>query len=476
MSTFERTVATRCRRALGGGGGGNEEEESSDDDSSSSDEAKEALLSGWRRALRAPRPPPSDAFLGEAWPPRAPPDVLDAIPDADLRAAARSLWTARPPLALACAELAAAFCGQRCDGRRCLRAFEHMRAALVALRAAGFGGGDCGGGARQLRVYIVWVDRPKRRPLLSSGVSGSSSSSSNDDHPPPLLPDASSSQRGPAQANGGLSFGCARPEILVYRHEEWWKVFLHEAIHALGADFSARNRRAAGGEEEAAEREALAAALFPGARLADTQHLLLTEAFTEAWARLWHLAWTAVRRAPDSRRRQRRVFDRLLAESRIFAAAQAMRWLAPDHTAMLGSASPQPDHHSLPPFQEDTAGLMYFVLAAALLCHPPALLGGRPPLQKHIIRCTSADPNSECARVAVAAMQSNAFARSRRQATELLPTTETSTRMTHLDAAPDDDGGDDTSGRSKRRSGVGGGGGGKTKRRKRRHHRRRGQF
>ncbi len=441
-----------------------EKEGNGDDDAEQEEEqaAKEALLSGWRRALRAPRPPPRNLLLGSAWPPRAPPDVLDAIPDADMRAAARALWAARPPLAMECAELAAAFCGQRCDARQCFRAFGHMRAALVALRAAGFGDGCTG--VRQLRVYIVWVDRPKQRTMGGGG--------------------GGAADRGPTQANGGLSFGCSRPEILVYRREEWWKVFLHEAIHALGADFSARARRGGdggggdggggdgvggdkGGENEAAERNALAAALFPGAPLADTQHLLLNEAFTEVWARLWHLAWTAVQRAPGSRRRQRRVFDRLLAESRIFAAAQAMRWLAPDHVAMLppseeetaAAASSSPSTITttttpLPPFQEDTAGLMYFVLAAALLCRP-SLSGQRQ-------RCTSVDPNSECARIAVAAMRSRAFARSRRLAVDLLPPTETSTRMTHVDAAPDDD--DDDGGGSDRVSG-----GGRTRRKSRRH-------
>lgn len=473
-ASFERTVAAQCRSriiSLREGGGGGDDDGDGDDGGDKENEtaaaaiveAKKALLSGWRRALRARRPPPR-ALLpgsgGDAWPPLAPPDVLDAIPVARLRAAAIRLWTARPPLAMECPELAAAFCCERSDNnhknnnaRRCLRAFEHMRAALAALRGAGFvdgcsggasGGGGGGGGApRQLRVYIVMVDQPKLRR-------------------PPQMP------RGPAQANGGLSFGCARPEILVYRREEWWKVFLHEAIHALSADFSARARRGGGGggggaidgenaaaRQEAAEREALAAALFPGARLANAQHLLLNEAFTEASARLWHLAWTAVRRAPESRRRQLRVFDRLLAESRLFAAAQALRWLAPDHddVGMLSSSSssataaattPPASTTAPPAFYEDTAGLMYYVVAAALLCHPPALLGAR---QQRMQRCTSATAaDSECARIAVTAVRSPAFARIRQQAADLLPPEETSMRMIHVDAAPGDEGGSSSGG------------------------------
>ena len=39
--------------------------------------------------------------------------------------------------------------------------------------------------------------------------------------------------------NSGLSDVCQRDsEIIIYRKEEWFKVFIHETFHSLGLDFS----------------------------------------------------------------------------------------------------------------------------------------------------------------------------------------------------------------------------------------------
>ena len=39
--------------------------------------------------------------------------------------------------------------------------------------------------------------------------------------------------------NSAVTFGCAKNgEIIIYRQEEWFKVFIHETFHALGLDFS----------------------------------------------------------------------------------------------------------------------------------------------------------------------------------------------------------------------------------------------
>ena len=42
-----------------------------------------------------------------------------------------------------------------------------------------------------------------------------------------------------SHANNAFTFACAENnEINIYRNEEWFKVFIHETIHALGIDFS----------------------------------------------------------------------------------------------------------------------------------------------------------------------------------------------------------------------------------------------
>jgi hypothetical protein len=45
-----------------------------------------------------------------------------------------------------------------------------------------------------------------------------------------------------SHANNAFTFACLEEnEINIFRHEEWFKVFIHETIHALGIDFSRFN-------------------------------------------------------------------------------------------------------------------------------------------------------------------------------------------------------------------------------------------
>ena len=53
------------------------------------------------------------------------------------------------------------------------------------------------------------------------------------------LPDKSIDTIGPFHVNGGLSDMCRKQsEMLIFRKEEWFKVFVHETFHNLGLDFS----------------------------------------------------------------------------------------------------------------------------------------------------------------------------------------------------------------------------------------------
>lgn len=77
--------------------------------------------------------------------------------------------------------------------------------------------------------------------------------------------------------NTGVTAACptSSGEIVVYRHEEWFKVFIHESIHALGLDFASMP------VDKSQEK------------LRDTFHIptpiLLYEAYTEFWARVMNV-------------------------------------------------------------------------------------------------------------------------------------------------------------------------------------------
>lgn len=71
-----------------------------------------------------------------------------------------------------------------------------------------------------LTINLVFSPHTKKLPSTST---------------PPVLPDASS-------INTAFTTSCQTDnQILIYRYEEWFKVFLHETMHCLGFDFSELN-------------------------------------------------------------------------------------------------------------------------------------------------------------------------------------------------------------------------------------------
>ena len=87
------------------------------------------------------------------------------------------------------------------------------------------------------------------------------------------LPECSISIIGPENVNSGISYTCRENgEIMIFRQEEWFKVFIHETFHALGLDFSTMNQDLVNKKMKC---------LFP----VETE-VNLFEAYTECWARI----------------------------------------------------------------------------------------------------------------------------------------------------------------------------------------------
>lgn len=356
------------------------------------------LLCTWRRALLARH---AVVATAAALPP---PESLHLIEE-PMRTAALEAWSAGQRV-YACPDLEVAFARppqqqqqqhrrqQSEDEDEERRAFAAMCAWIHVLRRWTRCGG---GGGTQLHVRMIWTDlRKTRRPT---------------------------DPRGAEQANGGFAFGCGRAELVVYRREEWWKVFLHETLHSLELD--SRRRRNAQQKKEEEEP-----AWF--------------EAFTECWARLWYVAWTAVVRHPRAAARQERAFQQLLAESQMFGWAQAARWNAGEGGDGGGETS---DAMMLTAaeFREQTPGRMYFTAATALLCNLGAL--HRFTAAAHIMRPPKQEEEDgydrgmdDLAELIRAAVRSPTAARLRREVRLRPPpplTPPNSMRMTHLDASPE---------------------------------------
>lgn len=89
-------------------------------------------------------------------------------------------------------------------------------------------------------------------------------------------------------ANTAFTRTCVRNvnEIVVYRKEEWFKVFIHETIHTFGLDFSAADETSL---EQCATRMR---ALFGGIKK-DNCEVNLYEAYTEFWAEITNILFIA---------------------------------------------------------------------------------------------------------------------------------------------------------------------------------------
>jgi hypothetical protein len=88
-----------------------------------------------------------------------------------------------------------------------------------------------------------------------------------------FLPDEHMSMIGKVNVNTGYTYSCIpTSHIVIYRKEEWYKVFIHETIHNLGLDFSSMNNK---------NTRDYILDIFP-----INSDVKLYEAYTDAWAKI----------------------------------------------------------------------------------------------------------------------------------------------------------------------------------------------
>ena len=103
------------------------------------------------------------------------------------------------------------------------------------------------------------------------------------------LPENKSEVIGPANANTGYTYRCEKKnEIVVYREEEWFKVLLHETMHAFGNDF---DDESGNGDESHIKK------IFS---LPPQINVRLSETYSEIWARIMNVAFQTYFKNPPS--------------------------------------------------------------------------------------------------------------------------------------------------------------------------------
>ena len=105
-----------------------------------------------------------------------------------------------------------------------------------------------------------------------------------------IIPAAKGQSIGPENTNTGYTFRCEKQnEIIIYRQEEWFKVLIHETMHAFGADFD--------DSEEIEKMDEYLKTLFS---LPDNVNIKLSETYSETWARIMNVIFQTYFKSPPS--------------------------------------------------------------------------------------------------------------------------------------------------------------------------------
>ena len=153
--------------------------------------------------------------------------------------------------------------------------------------------------------------------------------------------------------NSGYSTSCkTHNEIVIYREEEWFKVFIHETFHSFGMDLNHEN-------DIIAERELLR---YFHLRPQQTD-ILLSETYSETWARILNNAFLSFHHT-GSYSEFKETFLRLLKQEASFSIHQAKKMLQQQGLTYRDLLKPSNN------YKEEQANFCYFVLTSLLLQAP----------------------------------------------------------------------------------------------------------
>jgi hypothetical protein len=179
------------------------------------------------------------------------------------------------------------------------------------------------------------------------------------------LPNHKNEVIGPVNANTGYTYRCEkRNEIVVYREEEWFKVLLHETIHAFGNDF----------EREEKEYHDSILELKKIFSLPQGINIQLSETYSEIWARIMNIAFQTYFKDPPSLEARtveefKKSFDLYLELESIFSLYQCIKIL--DFMGINYQVLVDESEHSKKImnsfYRENTNVFAYYVLTSILL-------------------------------------------------------------------------------------------------------------
>jgi len=172
------------------------------------------------------------------------------------------------------------------------------------------------------------------------------------------LPESAVSTIGAPHVNSGFSSVCQTDnELVVYRAEEWFKVFIHESFHAFGLEGALSFGPASAGVRK----------LY-----SVTSTMSLGEAYVEAWARILNASVASFVRSEDFSEFSDMLNFSLMMESR-FSALQATKvlgFMGLDYNVVCENGN----RTAKLMYKEDTNVFSYYVLSCVLMCNVGAFL------------------------------------------------------------------------------------------------------
>lgn len=176
------------------------------------------------------------------------------------------------------------------------------------------------------------------------------------------VPDLKETVIAPIHVNTGVTTSCPTidGEIVLYRQEEWFKVFIHESFHTLGLDFSAM--------------DVMSSELL----IRETFHIptpiLLFEAYTEFWARVMNVLIASFRWT-DSSVKDSGTFEKyaifLLDYERVNSFFQMFKVLAHMNIEYVDLHT---DRSLLDRYKEESNVFVYYVITVILLNNYPQFI------------------------------------------------------------------------------------------------------
>ena len=180
------------------------------------------------------------------------------------------------------------------------------------------------------------------------------------------LPQNKSEVIGPIHANTGYTYRCEKKnEIVIYREEEWFKVFIHETMHAFGNDFDIDTLDNDNNSMKHLKK------IFS---LPQDIEIRMSETYSEIWARIMNVAFQTYFKNPPSLESRsvkefKKNFEFYLNLESVFSLYQCIKildFMGVNYQVLIGDS----DHSKKMMrsfYRENTNVFAYYVLTSILL-------------------------------------------------------------------------------------------------------------